>query len=154
MVSEGNLQAMQEAGFPYIMATCFRGTSGWPKEVLTQPGGEGNPKVKGVKLRGAEAPYIVCLNRWGRRRSERTGTGSGPIPRGRLPRGTRGVFSGEQRGGTSGRRAGSKRWTRRRRSRTLVTMSSGSCGRTPSLPRAKWFVARRACGKSNRRSAP
>ncbi len=66
MVSEGNLEALREAGLPYIVATRLRGSTLVTEEVLARAGRyeevAENLRVKEVKLDGAEDRYIVCLN--------------------------------------------------------------------------------------------
>ncbi len=66
MVSERNLQAMREAGLPYIVATRLRGNKIITEEALARAGRyqqvAENLRVKEVKVDGAEDRYIVCLN--------------------------------------------------------------------------------------------
>ncbi|MBC7220929.1 IS1634 family transposase, partial [Candidatus Bipolaricaulota bacterium] len=66
MVLERNLDAMREAGLPYIVATRLRGSTLVTEEVLARAGRyeevAENLRVKEVNVDGAEDRYIVCLN--------------------------------------------------------------------------------------------
>jgi hypothetical protein len=66
MVSEGNLQAMREAGLPYIVDTRLRGDKRVTAEVLARAGRyptvAENLQVKEVKLEDVGDRYIVCLS--------------------------------------------------------------------------------------------
>jgi len=66
MASEANLQAMREAGLPYIVATRLRGSNRVAEEGLAQPGRyqlvAENLQVKEVQLEDVGDRYIVCLN--------------------------------------------------------------------------------------------
>lgn len=79
MVSEGNLQAMREAGLPYIVATRLRGNKRVTDEVLRQAGRyqvvAENLRVKEVKVEGAQDRYIVCLNPLGAEEDRRNREG-------------------------------------------------------------------------------
>ncbi len=79
MVSEGNLQAMREAGLPYIVATRLRGSTLVTEGVLARAGRyeevAENLQVKEVKLDGVEDRYIVCLNPLGAEEDRRNRDG-------------------------------------------------------------------------------
>jgi len=79
MVSEGNLQAMREAGLPYIVATRLRGNKRVTDEALRQAGRyhvvADNLRVKEVKLADAHDRYIVCLNPLGAEEDRRNREG-------------------------------------------------------------------------------
>lgn len=100
MVSEGNLQAIREAGLPYIVATrlrkrkihSFLGSTLVTEEVLAQAGRyqvvAENLQVKEVKLEGVEDRYIVCLNPLGAEEDRRNREGILAHLEERLARGT------------------------------------------------------------------
>jgi len=79
MVSEGNLQAMREAGLPYIVATRLRGNKRVTDEVLRQAGRyhvvADNLRVKEVKIEDACDRYLVCLNPLGAEEDRRNRDG-------------------------------------------------------------------------------
>lgn len=79
MVSERNLEAMREAGLPYIVATRLRGDKRVTEEVLARAGRyevvAENLRVKEVHLPEAEDRYIVCLNPQGAEEDRRNREG-------------------------------------------------------------------------------
>jgi len=79
MVSEANLEAMREAGLPYIVATRLRGNTLVTEEVLAQAGPyqavAENLQVKEVRLEDVDDRYIVCLNPLGAEEDRRNREG-------------------------------------------------------------------------------
>jgi len=79
MVSEANLEAMREAGLPYIVATRLRGNKLVTDGVLRQAGRyqvvADNLQVKEVKLEDVDDRYIVCLNPLGAEEDQRNRDG-------------------------------------------------------------------------------